>query len=612
MEPPPIQILEPSVAWDHSLIAPIHKHFSSVNDSTMLYNKYDVKNAVLLGSGAFGAVYQVRRISDGKSWAMKKVVLDPTVGIELDSLQQEINVQRSLDHANICRVLESFVDTEANTVHLIMELCTGGNVIDRMQRHGLFGEVAVASVLHKVLSAVNYCHDSHVIHRDIKLENIMYENDERRAEPKLIDFGLSAVLEARKETLHGQLGTPSYMAPELWRNEEYDAAVDVWALGVVTFMMLTGGVPFHKNAGAWFKLPAPAKGQRICHMPVQYDDPLWRELSAAAKDFVSKMLEKDPKQRIKVRDAIKHPWIAQYSNINSNSTAAEQIQRNPGILDALQKYAAANTLAKLSLQVIAFNTSASDVQELRRAFQKIDKDGSGTVSLSEFKHALAAQELDDERLEQMFKAIDANSDGTIEYSEFIAASLAATSKVDVDSDLSIMTCFNILDTDGNGTIEDADLQRLFGSEVPDWILSIVPKASSSTSGVVDYDTFKNAMIRALANPDETGNANDLLRAITYRKKQVDKEASGRSPALFTGPRASLVSAELGGDGGGMMPPRASFGQIGDGVPEASLETSGAAREITSLSADSDTPESDTWALLRNVFKLVTPRKGEGS
>ena len=270
-------------AFTHAFV---HSHIGK-NAQAELLATYDTEGGMVLGRGACGSVVGVKHKTSGELYAMKVISLN-TVGGSLEELKKEIDVQRALDHPNICKIFESFEDTSAEEVYIIMEICTGGSLVSRMKthRHG-YGEKAAATLIEKMLSAVIYCHHHGVVHRDIKLDNFIYENEAEDSELKLIDFGFAQKVRRGREGMWDQLGTPSYMAPELWSDVEveYDSSVDTWALGVVTYMLLSGRRPFdHPN-----KLQ---KARMIAEDPLRFPSPQWDRISQEAKDFCSALMQK--------------------------------------------------------------------------------------------------------------------------------------------------------------------------------------------------------------------------------------------------------------------------------------------------------------------------------
>ena len=367
-------------AFTHAFV---HNH-AGRNAQGELLNTYETEGGTVLGRGACGSVVAVKHRTTGELYAMKVIALD-TVGGSIEELKREIEIQRTLDHPNICKIFESYEDRQAQEMYIIMEICTGGSLVSRMKshRHG-YGERAAATLVEKMLSAVIYCHHHGVVHRDIKLDNFIYENESEEAELKLIDFGFAAEIAPGKESMWDQLGTPSYMAPELWGSEEaeYDSSVDMWALGVVTYMLLSGKRPFHHQ-------DKREKARMIRHDALRFPSPDWDRVSADAKDFCSALMQKKPRDRLAATTAKDHKWIKNASKLHKGIDAAHELARHNEIVESLEAYCEADDLKKLALEVIAFSTPPAKLQELRDLFVKIDTDDSGMISLAEFKEAMA-------------------------------------------------------------------------------------------------------------------------------------------------------------------------------------------------------------------------------
>jgi|TARA_B100000524_G_scaffold339604_1_gene232017 calcium-dependent protein kinase len=257
-----------------------------------LEDVYDVNKSAVLGRGACGCVCVVQKKVDGSKFAMKTIDLD---GASMAEMRAEIEVQKSLDHPNIAKLFEYFEDHKKMQMHIIMELCTGGALVSRMKNHRYgYSEAAAAKLVEKMLSAVMYCHHRGVVHRDIKLDNFIYETCDEDSELKLIDFGFACQVRPGKEAMWEQIGTPSYMAPELWADHAkmYDSSVDIWALGVVTYMLLSGKRPFHHQ-------DRKEKARMIMYDSLRFSGAEWDKLAdggSMAIDFCTKMMQKQPKK----------------------------------------------------------------------------------------------------------------------------------------------------------------------------------------------------------------------------------------------------------------------------------------------------------------------------
>ena len=288
------------------------------NNIHKIQEVYDLTHSTTLGRGACGSVSTCTHKATNMMYAMKTVSIEGMAAASMAELRQEIAVQKMLDHPNIVKVFETFEDSANRELHIIMEMCTGGALVSRMKshRHG-YGEKAAATLMEKSLSATMYCHKHGVVHRDIKLDNFIYENEDEMAELKLIDFGFASFVAPGQESMWDQIGTPSYMAPELWsdRAKEYDSSVDMWALGVVCYMLLSGKRPFHHQ-------DRKEKARMICHDPLRFPSPDWDQISDTAKDFCTKLMQKNPRDRMPASEAVHHPWIQQQSTLHSGEQCA--------------------------------------------------------------------------------------------------------------------------------------------------------------------------------------------------------------------------------------------------------------------------------------------------
>ena len=453
---------------------PRTKEMGYVHEEESLYKlsqDYDLSNQQVIGKGGNGSVSIVTKYSNGEKYALKtiasRLIKDPR---KKEQLLREIELQKALDHPNIVKVYESFEDVHKGEMYIVMELCTGGDLVSRLRktgnRHGV-GEAGAATLMEEMLSAVLYCHQHGVVHRDIKLDNFMLESPSHDSEVKLIDFGFACEVAPGHEKMFDKLGTPSYMAPELWeirqnrrqathahdgKREWYDSAVDMWALGVTLFLLLSGQRPF-------FHQDIAERARMICEDPLDFPEKEWRHISKDAKDFVSKLLTKDPKHRMSAHDALAHPWIKQRSNIHA-SDAAEDLAKHAEVVAALQAYSHTGQLQKVALECIAFATPPAKMAELREMFHHIDTDDTGTITKEEFRHAMSQHpEIPLAQVDLMFQAMDTTHTGMVDYSEFLAAAISSQQQMDAPS---VNTIFGLLDRDGDGFVSAYDLMDVLG------------------------------------------------------------------------------------------------------------------------------------------------------
>jgi len=207
---------------------------------------------------------------------------------DLALIMNEVHVLSEMDHPNIVRLYE-FYD-EPKHYCLVQEVCTGGELFDAIITSGKFKESNAKVLVKRLLSVINYCHLKGIVHRDLKPENILLEPDMDFEKMKIIDFGTAVPYDARKGDLKEVLGTPFYIAPEVLGGK-YNEKCDLWSIGVITFMLLSGKAPFFgKEDSDIFQMVR--KGS------FKFDGPQWKAVSADAKDFITKLLTVDPKKRL--------------------------------------------------------------------------------------------------------------------------------------------------------------------------------------------------------------------------------------------------------------------------------------------------------------------------
>lgn len=254
----------------------------------------------VLGKGAFGTVYKGTSASGQETYAIK-VIPKSTVDSApcRERLQREIDVLAFLDHPNIAKLCDFFKD-ESN-YYLVMEYCSGGELENYIVKNGKVREETAALLFQQVVSAVAYCHSAGIAHRDIKPENILIS---KWPVIKLSDFGLCGLLES--DPMEDYVGSPTYCSPECLFTAPYDGIkADVWSLGVTLYTMVTGSFPWNIDD----------KTEMVDQIiSARYFDPV---CSPQAKDLISKMIQSQPRDRIDLDDALKHPWM----KIAKNATA---------------------------------------------------------------------------------------------------------------------------------------------------------------------------------------------------------------------------------------------------------------------------------------------------
>ena len=249
-----------------------------------------------IGDGTFGQVLKVIHKDSNNIRAVKRIQI--TNSLNIAKLMEEVDLLIKIDHPNIIRIFE--VIQEPRTVNIVMEICTGGELFDRIQSNKKFSETQAATYMHDIVSAVKYCHMNNIVHRDLKPENILFETMKSDARLKLIDFGASKFFK-ENEKIKGFAGSIYYVAPEVISNN-YDSKCDVWSLGVILFIMLCGYPPFKGSDDTkTLKL--------IQDSEPHTESDSWKKVSTPCKDLILKMLQKDPSRRPDIDTVLKDDWF---------------------------------------------------------------------------------------------------------------------------------------------------------------------------------------------------------------------------------------------------------------------------------------------------------------
>ncbi|CAE8654889.1 unnamed protein product [Polarella glacialis] len=415
-------------------------------DLGRLEDHYDVE-VRKIGRGAFGSVTKGTNRSTGVVRAVKSVVkARATEGSGLEGLEREIELTKTLDHPNIVRLYGAFQD--ARCIYLIMELCTGGELLDRITERQNIAEPLVAHVMVQILRGVCYMHSRGIAHRDLKPENCVLESRDPldHAHLKIIDLGLARRFKPT-EAMKTVCGTTMYMAPEVISGS-YTQSSEYWTCGVILCFLLCGMLPF---AGVNDRqlLANISKAVFITH------GRLWDPVSEKAKRLVRKFLEKDPGKRISVLAAVEDEWFK--ASMAGDETEVGALHDD--LVENFRAYARMTRFQQAAAAAIAFQISGDEqVGKLRASFQAFDKDNTGTLSMKEMALAFAKDKFSMtlDFMEILGKA-DANHDGVVSYTEFLAAALW---KEIHDNEALCWRAFKSFDLDGDGFISLAELRQI--------------------------------------------------------------------------------------------------------------------------------------------------------
>nr|XP_055054740.1 calcium/calmodulin-dependent protein kinase (CaM kinase) II beta 1 isoform X22 [Misgurnus anguillicaudatus] len=325
-----------------------------------------------LGKGAFSVVRRCVKLSTGQEYAAKIINTKKLSARDHQKLEREARICRLLKHPNIVRLHDSI--SEEGFHYLLFDLVTGGELFEDIVAREYYSEADASHCIQQILEAVLHCHQMGVVHRDLKPENLLLASKCKNAAVKLADFGLAIEVQGDQQAWFGFAGTPGYLSPEVLRKEAYGKPVDIWACGVILYILLVGYPPFWDEDQ--HKLY-----QQIKAGAYDFPSPEWDTVTPEAKNLINQMLTINPTKRITAQEALKHPWVCQ------RSTVASMMHRQETV-ECLKKFNARRKLkgAILTTMLVSRNFSAAKSLLNKKADVKESSDSSNaTVEDEEMK-----------------------------------------------------------------------------------------------------------------------------------------------------------------------------------------------------------------------------------
>nr|DAD41718.1 TPA_asm: hypothetical protein HUJ06_016041 [Nelumbo nucifera] len=447
-----------------------------------------------LGRGQFGITYLCTEKATGRKYACKSISKRKLVNKkDIEDVQREIMLLQHLTgQPNIVEFKGAYEDKE--NVHLVMELCSGGELFDRITAKGNYSEREAATIGRQIVNVVHVCHFMGVMHRDLKPENFLLVSWDENSPLKATDFGLSVFIEedllttigwpqdptddthqehilclyvviqgrcfscnsvascgshvasvllSSGKSYHELVGSAYYVAPEVLKRN-YGKEIDVWSSGVILYILLSGYPPFWAETDKGI-YAAILEGQ------IDFKTSPWPSISDSVKDLIKKMLTQDPKKRITAAQALEHPWLKEDGEASDKPL-------DSAVLTRMKQFRAMNKLKRMALKVIAENLSEEEIKGLQQMFYNMDTDRSGTITYEELKTGLSrlGSKLTENEIKQLMDAADVDKNGTIDYIEFVAATMH---RHRLEQEDSLFKAFQYFDKDGSGFITRDELRH---------------------------------------------------------------------------------------------------------------------------------------------------------
>ncbi|KAL4560647.1 hypothetical protein LXL04_032800 [Taraxacum kok-saghyz] len=431
-----------------------------------------------LGQGQFGTTFLCTEKESGKEFACKSIAKRKlTTKEDVEDVRREIQIMHHLaGHPNVINIVGAYEDAVA--VHVVMELCAGGELFDRIIQRGHYTEKKAAELARIIVGVVESCHSLGVMHRDLKPENFLFVNEHEEAPLKTIDFGLSMFFKPG-EMFTDMVGSPYYVAPEVLR-KFYSQECDIWSAGVIIYILLCGVPPFWDETEQGIF-------EQVLKGDLDFNSEPWPSISESAKDLVKRMLVRDPKRRLTAPEVLQHPWV------QDNGVAPDK-PLDSAVISRLKQFSAMNKIKKIAIRVIAENLSEEEIAGLKEMFKMIDTDGSGQITLEELKKGLekVGADLQDSEIVHLMEAADIDNSGTIDYGEFVAAMLHINK---IHKEDHMYAAFSYFDKDGSGYITPDELHEAcekfgLGDIHLDDVMRDIDK---DNDGRIDYSEFTEMM-----------------------------------------------------------------------------------------------------------------------
>ena len=452
------------------------------------------KPTKLLGTGSFGSVYEAKNTIFQNVVAMKVINKDPNNELDEQEIRNEIDILKKLSHPNIVKIYEFYISN--SHYYIVTEFCRDGELFSYIKNK--YSERQLAVLFYQVFSGLWYLHDNKILHRDIKLENIMISQKEKDNETgeelfwaKIIDFGTAKIFEKNK-TEKDVVGSSYYIAPEVLK-QNYNEKCDTWSVGVILYMMLVGRAPFDGKDDEEIIL-------KINSADYNSKEPKLMKHSPEVRDLVSKLLQKDTDKRYSAKEAIAHPWFQKYGGRSLYSNFKKE-EIEPYIKNLFNYY----FNSKIQQLVIAFlvhnlpNDDSSII--VLKLFRHFNKSGSCKLTKEELMNGLydyRDKNEVDKVVDHLFRLLDGDNNGFIEYEEFLRACI---DKKTILKSTYLKYAFKFLDKEKTGTLNTQKIIKAFVLTPNKLIEAVFNNTLNSvdhdSDGIINFEEFQELMMKCM-------------------------------------------------------------------------------------------------------------------
>ena len=452
------------------------------------------KPTKVLGSGSFGCVYEAKNTTFGNKVAMKVIKKDKENELDEQEIRNEINILKQLSHPNIVKIYEFYISE--NHYYIITEFCKEGELFSYIKNK--YSERQLAVLFYQVFSGLWYLHENKILHRDIKLENIMIDGKEKDKSTgeelfwaKIIDFGTAKLFEKNKKE-KDVVGSSYYIAPEVLK-QNYNEKCDTWSVGVILYMTLVGRAPFDGKDDEEIIY-------KINSVDYNKNEPRLVKHSPEVRDLVSHLLDKNIEKRYSAKEALNHPWFTKFEG-RALFRNFEEEEVKPYINNLL-KYTFNSKIQQLVIAFLVHNLPSTDSSILiLKLFRHFNKSGNCKLSKEELTNGLyhfKSKEEVDKIIDHLFVLLDGDNDGFLEYEEFLRACI---DRKQIITTTYLKYAFKFIDKEKTGTL---DAQKIINAFVatPNKIIEAVFNNTLNTvdkdgDGIINFIEFQELMVKCM-------------------------------------------------------------------------------------------------------------------
>ncbi|KAL5745382.1 hypothetical protein ACOSP7_026528 [Xanthoceras sorbifolium] len=460
--PSPAKHIRALLARRHGSVKPNEASIPEGNESDIALDKnfgfskqflshYEMGEEV--GRGHFGYTCSAKAKKGsfkGQDVAVKVIPKSKmTTAIAIEDVRREVKILRALTgHKSLVQFYEAYEDDD--NVYVVMELCKGGELLDRiLSRGGKYSEEDAKAVMVQILSVVAFCHFQGVVHRDLKPENFLFTSKEENSPLKAIDFGLSDYVKP-DERLNDIVGSAYYVAPEVL-HRSYGTEADMWSIGVIAYILLCGSRPF------WARTESGIF-RAVLKADPSFDEAPWPSLSLEAVDFVKRLLNKDYRKRLTASQALSHPWLANYHDV--------KIPADMIVYKLAKAYVCSSSLRKSALGALAKTLTVPQLAYLREQFTLLGPNKNGFISMQNYKTAAIKNSTDaikDSRVLDYVNMIGSLQYRKLDFEEFCAAAISVHQLEGMDTwEQHARHAYDLFEKDGNRPIMIEELASELG------------------------------------------------------------------------------------------------------------------------------------------------------